>query len=327
MGRGPQEDVYLMLVTANVLRLRRQWRLAEAECSEALRRDPQNASAYSLLGDISRDQAKLRDAIEWYKLALDRDPGSAADRKKLEGVIDRVFSGRRRGVAARAREKMSQGLGRLAADVRGARLPASLVAVIGIALGIILLIAVSAILLSRGGGPLSEPTTQGTPSGAFQVASPEEPAPSVARVERRSEGALALERLATEATLLESGLLDHLRGQARALDPNCQVVSVELDAKEGMARVQLLMPQVWGASATRDGIERMALALGAEAASWDEQVSAVRVRCDMRGREGAERMALMAEGSAREVAKATEVGAATAKEAFAFVWWHPELRR
>ncbi|UCC69616.1 MAG: tetratricopeptide repeat protein [Armatimonadota bacterium] len=327
MGRGAQEDVYLMLVTANVLRLRRQWRLAEAKCSEVLRRDPENASAYSLLGDISRDQGRLRDAIEWYKLALDRDPGSAADRKKLEGVIDRVFSGRGRGVTARAREKMSQGLGRLAADVRGARLPASLVAVIGMALGIIVLIAVSAVLLGRGGVPLREPTTPGASSGAFQVASAEEPSPSVAHVERTGEGAAALERLATEAALLESGLLEHLRGRARALDPNCEVIAVELDAKEGMARVQLLMPEVWGASATRDGIERMALALGAEAASWDGQILAVRVRCDMRGGEGAERMALMAEGSAREVAKGTEMGAATAEEAFAFVWWHPELRR
>ncbi len=330
MGRGTEEDIYLMLVTANVLRLRRQWRLAEAKCSEVLRREADNAAAYSLLGDISRDQGKLRDAIEWYKMALDRDPGSGADRKKLEAVIDEVFSGREGGLITSAGARLREGLGSLAADVRGVRVGSSLAAVIGVALGIILVIAVSAILLGRPTVPASELAAAGTPSGAFRVEGPEEAGPAAGPAARTGAGPAAMGALAAEVGPLESGLLEQLVGRARVLDPNCEVVSVELDPRAGMVRVWLSMPRVWGASATREGIARMAVALGAEAARWEERVSGVRVRCDMRDTDGREQMALTAEGSAREVAKAEAGGAAGAEELeerFDFVWWHPELRR
>lgn len=326
MGRGAEQDIYLMLVTGNVLRLRRQWRLAEAKCSEVLRRDPENAAAHSLLGDISRDQGKLRDAIEWYKMALDRNPGSATDRKKLEAVIDEVFSGRSPGLVTSAGAKFREELGGLAADVRGVRLPSSLVAVVGMALGIVLVIAASAILLGRPEMPAAEGTTREASSGGFQTTSPEKADLPVAPVEIESAGRPAQEALADQAVSLESGLSERLSARARALDPNCEILSVELDAKAGMVRLWLRMPQVWGAAATRAGISRMAVALGVEAASWDERISGVRVRCDMRDREGTERMALAAEGSARDLAKASPAAGETSEEAFDFVWWHPELR-
>ena len=90
--------------------------------------------------------------------------------------------------------------------------------------------------------------------------------------------------------------------------------------------VRLSMPRVWVASATRAGIERVAVALGGEAATWHELISEVRVRCDMHSEEGGWQLALRAEGSAREVAKAKERLDARVEELFSFVWWHPELR-
>ncbi len=85
-------DPYMLLMTANVLRLRRQWALAEAKCSELLREEPENAAAYSLMGDILRDQDRVEDAIEWYKLAVDRNPAGEADRRKLEQLIEQRFA-------------------------------------------------------------------------------------------------------------------------------------------------------------------------------------------------------------------------------------------
>ncbi len=157
--------------------------------------------------------------------------------------------------------------------------------------------------------------------------SPEKVGSPAAPVETTSVGWPGQESLAVEVASLESGLLEHLVARARALDPNCEVVSVELDAKAGMARLWLAMPRVWGASANREAIARMAAALGAEAASGDGRISGVRVRCDMRDGEGTEQMALTAEGSARELAKARTGRAASAEELFDFVWWHPELRQ
>ncbi len=114
-------DIYLMLMRANVLRLRRQYQLAEAQCSEVLRRDPTNAAAHSVLGDIARDQGKLRDAIEWYKMALDLNPGNVSDRKKLEAVIDQVYSGEKGKVLQRVQAGVSETIGSAASEIRAAR--------------------------------------------------------------------------------------------------------------------------------------------------------------------------------------------------------------
>ena len=325
MGNGEQKDIYLLLVTANVLRLRRQWPLAEAKCSEVLGRDPDSAGAYSLLGDISRDQGKLRDAIEWYKMALDRNPGSAVDRQKLEAVIDRVFAMREKGVVASAREKLSGGLGRAAAEAREARLAPSGVVIVAAVLGAILLIAAAVMLVGRPREPAAEARSESPASGAFVVASPGE-APAQPAAERAAEGSRALARFADEVALLEGGLEEELVVRARAIDPNCQVVSVEIDPTEARVMVRLLMPRVWVASATRAGIERVAVPLAGEAASWHELISEVRVRCDVHSEEGGRQLALRAEGSAREVAKAKERLDARVEELFSFVWWHPELR-
>lgn len=326
MGRGAENDVYLMMVTANVLRLRRQWRLAEAKCSEVLRREPESAEAYSLMGDISRDQGKLRDAIEWYKLALDRNPGNEADRKKLEGVIDEVFSGRGDGLVSSAGAKLKQGLGGLAADVRGARIPSSVLVVLAAALGIIVVVAVWVVVAGRGGEPAEGAATRDTPSGAFAVADPEGGTRTMDPGQAGNASRAVEEGLWAEVAQVESGLLAHLRGRVSAIDPNCQVVSVEVEAETGVARLWLSMPRVWGAPATRAGIERPALALAGEVARWDERLRGLRLRCDMRGTDGTGQMALVAEGSASAVAKAGEGMGGRMEDFFDVVWWHPELR-
>ncbi len=326
MGRGAEDDVYLMLVTANVLRLRRQWGLAEAKCSEVLRREPENAAAYSLLGDVSRDQGKLRDAIEWYKLALDRDPGNETDRRKLEAVIDKVFSSGGGNLVSNASARLKQGLGGLTAEVRGARLPSSAMIVLGVALGIILAIAVWVYVTGRGGEPPAGTPRRETPSGAFAVAGPG----GAARTAEPEQGESAAERAPevvwSDVSEVESGLLAHLRSQVMGIDPNCEVVSVEVDPEASVARLWLSMPQVWGAPATRAGIERPVLALAGEAARWDERLRGVRVRCDMRARDGTSEMALSAEGSSGAVAKARDGLGGRMEEFFDTVWWHRELR-
>ncbi len=90
----PEGEMYPLLAAANLLRIRRQWDDATAKCIEVLRKYPNNASAHSLLGDIYRDQGMLRDAIEWYKLALELDPTSRADRAKLDHLADELYDGK-----------------------------------------------------------------------------------------------------------------------------------------------------------------------------------------------------------------------------------------
>lgn len=74
------------LAAANLARLRKSWEVAEAACIEVMRADPNNVNAYSLLGDIYRDQERFTEASQWYRMALDLKPDSPADRVKLAEV-------------------------------------------------------------------------------------------------------------------------------------------------------------------------------------------------------------------------------------------------
>ena len=83
---GIEREVYSLLATANLYRVRGLWQEAENKCVEVLRRYPNNPAAHSLLGDIYADQGRWEEAKEWYELAVELAPSSQADKKKLERV-------------------------------------------------------------------------------------------------------------------------------------------------------------------------------------------------------------------------------------------------
>lgn len=86
------QEIKQFLALANLARLRRQWDEAIDGCVEALRKEPRNPSAHSLLGDIYRDQGKFEDAAEWFRMALDlyANPSDTAKLKQVEGEISRL---------------------------------------------------------------------------------------------------------------------------------------------------------------------------------------------------------------------------------------------
>jgi len=81
------DETHAALASANLYKLRGDWQSAVDKCMEVLAADQDNATAHSILGDIYRDQGKITDAMHWYKLALDLNPDSTADRVKLEQLI------------------------------------------------------------------------------------------------------------------------------------------------------------------------------------------------------------------------------------------------
>src|SRR5438874_11947086 len=87
---------YTLLARANLLRMRARWEEAAALCAEALRLEPDNASAHSLLGDIHENRGNLEEAIHWYDLALALNPQSEADAAKRARVQELLEARRRR---------------------------------------------------------------------------------------------------------------------------------------------------------------------------------------------------------------------------------------
>lgn len=86
------KEAYGLLAQANLLRVRGQWDEAVSLCMTAMELLPGFSAAQSLLGDIHECRGHKEDAIRWYQMALDSNPDSHADRRKLESLLraDRI---------------------------------------------------------------------------------------------------------------------------------------------------------------------------------------------------------------------------------------------
>lgn len=88
-----QDDIAGLLADATLLRTWGQYAEAINVCIRIVRLDAHNALAHSLLGDLYRDQGNHREALGWYKLAVQLEPGNEIVRRKLDEMIDYVFQG------------------------------------------------------------------------------------------------------------------------------------------------------------------------------------------------------------------------------------------
>jgi len=321
----PEGDIYLMLMTANVLRLRGEWAQAEAKCSEVLRREPDNPTACSVMGDLARDQRRLRDAIEWYKMALDHNPESTADRNKLEAMIDQVFGDAPQGVLWRARSRVSEWVRRRAAVryLRVPRLPALLALVVAVVLVGIFGVALSTIVLGRRAAPPPPPPTDKPPSGAF-VTSAGERAEPTEQPEVSAGPRAAPDEVGQELVAREQEFLHYLRKQAERANPGMRVLGAELDPRDGVASLHVSVPRLW--SGTRDSAVRSLGVAGSAAMDWDERIPRVRVRCDVREEGRPDQLAVVAEGVREHLGKLRQGTPAEIEKALSSVWWAPELR-
>ena len=323
-GEGGEGEIYLTLLTANVLRLRREWEQAEDKCSEALRLDPENASAYSVMGDIARDQGKLRDAMEWYKWALDRNPESTSDRKKLEALIDREFSGQPEGATRKGLDAVRRAVSTARAEIRSARPPAALTLLVGAVLLAIFLIAVFTVVVGQRGEPGPNSPTSEVSSGAFVAPNGEASSAPAAEPTQPPPAAIG-SALAAELAEREPELLGVLQARVPRADPNCTVLAAEIDPRDASVTVRVSMPRLWSSASMRDSISRGMAAAASEAVAWDDRVSRVTVRCDIRDSSRPDWVGAVAEGTRSQVANLGQGTVEDLQSALSSVWWASEL--
>lgn len=312
-------DPYLLLMTANVLRLRRKWDLAEAKCSEVLRLYPDNAGACSVMGDILRDQGRDKDAIEWYKMAVDRDPANEADRKKLETLIDRRFSGQ-----SERRLKPSLSVvkrwARVARDeVQAARPICPWAMVTAAIFAITLLAAFTLVLVGKRTG--SPPGTPAAGAGSPFVM-------ETGRSESGTNSPVAPQpaEITGDIPALELSIFEELEHKAAALDPNCQVHTVRVDPKQAVAEVECSMPAYWSPVAARNGMARMAATLAIVAATCEARLASVSVRCYGRQSTGPDQLAMIASGAAGGLRACDDTNLPEPPQrVFRSVWWSQEI--
>ena len=90
LGEGSDTAVYPELARANLLRMRGEYKIAEDICLAILRKHPNSATANTILGDICAEKGDLKQAAEWFEMALDITPDSTSDRDKLINVRRRI---------------------------------------------------------------------------------------------------------------------------------------------------------------------------------------------------------------------------------------------
>jgi hypothetical protein len=306
-----REDSYLLLMTANVLRLRHQWAKAEAKASELLRTDPDNPAAYSIMGDILRDQSREQDAIEWYKLAVDRDPTDDTDRRKLEALIDRRFEDRTHCVLRFYRNLFGKWAGRTSAELRAARPVCPWAMVTAAIFAIVLLTAFTLAMLKGRPAPPPAPASVWTPPKATSSVTPVPVPPE----------------LVGDVGAIEDSLLSTLRRQAAGLDATCRVSAVKVDPRRSSVEIEMSTPGYWTPAATRKQMARMATELAVAALQVEPHLVTVRLRGYARQQNDEERLALVVEGTADGIREHQAArGGEDLDVMFQSVWWEPSLR-
>jgi hypothetical protein len=301
-------------MTANMLRLRHQFTLAEAKCSEVLKLDPDNSAACSVMGDILRDQGREEDALEWYKMAVDRNPTNEADRKKLEALIDRRFSARpeRRQPPLAVIKQWAKAT---RAEVGAARPICPWAMVTAAIFAITLLAAFTLVLVGKRTPPSSAFSTPGNrdpflpQANLVSAPTPRPPSPGPAEI-------------TGDIAALEQSLLDQLHRKAAELNPNCRVTVVRIDPKQATAELEFSLPAYWSPVSARKEITRMAAALAPVAAAADARFAAVNLRCYARQSAGPDQLVLIANGDAAALRAQGEGKPPDNPEAmFRTMWW------
>jgi len=330
----PEGQMYPLLAAANLLRIRRQWDDATAKCIEVLRKYPNNASAHSLLGDIYRDQGMLRDAIEWYKLALELDSSSRSDRVKLDRLVDQLYakSGGKGKEEPAPKATLKRSLQEWL-ELTQLNRP------VGISMVVVVLVLfiglLGAIAYQRTGpppgsskglhmdirparhpamnAPVLLPEAGSQPARPPQVQPTPPPAPSTSYAEQ------------------EHSLLARLRSHSAAAARPYTVDWLALDPRDNSLLVTLTLPWVASLQETRANLATASVALLRAALEAHSQLTAFRVRvfAPLSPQAGAKpELAFIGELTASRL---TGLGAnppapQEAEGAFADSWWHPLLR-
>lgn len=227
---GSDSAIYPELARANLLRMRGEYKQAEDVCLSILRRFPNNATANTLLGDISAEQGNLHEAAQWYELALDILPDSELDQQKLTAVKQRMAE-REAATTAKALElPQRRGLGPLAVA-----LLVCAIAVVGAIsfvigrqgkIGATLFDKPLVLRPDKQTEPPKEPTRTEPPPAAEEKTKPEEAAATPNWPGRSQEDAEL-------TTSLAKGLGDGPQVLDASMDPRTKGVRVTFLANEG----------------------------------------------------------------------------------------------
>lgn len=126
-GEGSDTAVYQDLAQANLARMRGEKQGAIDQCLKVLREFPNNVTAHSLLGEIYMEHGELKQAAEWFEMALDLDPKAVREQQLLDRVRRQMDESETKATLQHLEVKPKSGLTALWASMVG------LIVIVGIA--------------------------------------------------------------------------------------------------------------------------------------------------------------------------------------------------
>ena len=315
-------EAYTLLAQANLLRMRGCWDEAVDKCMAALRLAPQNASAQSLLGDIYENQGRMDDAAQWYRMALDVNPDSPADRLKL----DRLMEARQRQLAVSHPHSDYTPVSPIIVQSipepprAGRRHPETLLrwGAWIVALLTVLVVVLTGLAMAR--------SRQGIET---QVKAPPVmlPAPSATATDTGKPDT------AVAADPSEQALLQTLQQDPQLTAAGISAVGVQVDPRQGTVTVTILCPQAPNGVPVRDSLLRDGLlALQTASRVQGDRVPSWTVRCLLAGATPDAAPALAFVGDATPPALAAVAGQPASslsstqiQPAFHNPWWSPSV--
>lgn len=299
-----------LLTSANLHRVKQEWDEAITDAMEALRVAPGNPEVASLLAGIYEQRGDLNEAATWYRIALDFDPGSTADRARLQRVSRQMSEA----VSAGASVRQASGLKRDWAPI---------------AIAVIVVLLVTTLVLAFRGprreqvappitGPRSTSTAERapaiTPGGSSTRVSP----PAATPISGSAAPSSAV-RTAAELAIRTAV------GQPRAVQAaGAKIDDVVADPRGGVVVVTFSAPAT--GNLTREIVLSVSGAIARAAFEQNAEVQTVTVRCVVGGGSAGAQIAFVGDAARSTLlALASDAPPQQLQSVFANTWWNPQL--
>lgn len=322
---GLPREVYALLAQANLLRMRGCWEEAVGNCMAALRIAPDSPSAQSLLGDIFENQGRFDDAIQWYRMALDANPESPADRLKLDRLLQRQLPASR--IERKAAPLEPDAVSADPAPARPASAPLPLgrrlmqdpetalrygALLAALLVGLVVVFAYAAVHRRAALASLGFVSSQEVKTAPIVVA------PS-------SSPPAGSETSSSPHDSAEQAVLDSLRGSSDLSAQGITVDDLQLDPRAGRVSVTISLPP--GNGLTEAAVLRGALHTVQVVAAAIPSATAFTLRCYMPAGTGGTSLIFVGDlaRSALPDAGVSEPDDSHVQALFSNVWWSPQM--
>ena len=303
----PNPQIGVLITSANLHRVRKEWDKAIDDATEALKIDPNNAATVSLLANIYEQQGMIDEARIWYQAALELNPANAADKAHFDRINSQIIADMKPTASSPKLFTKTQ---------------------IGILAAVFVFILTLTLLLTVGNKPkpstiLQNKTGQSQPNSIEGL-----PRNSIkSPVNRASEPSLDGRKSVNTniRTSAEVAIRDQINKSQAVQSYGAKIDDVIADPREEVAIVTFTIPS--GSSVAKANILAVASAVARQTFAAHSQVKFVTTRCIVSGSDSeSSQIAFIGDMAKTSLSKLNDNPTLEQlQNLFANPWWNPQI--